>query len=373
MPAAEIRDRTEAATALKRWLADAVGDPRADIVDLRFPNEGASGDIILARALWHDEAGEHDRSIVCRVQAKTPLLFLDPDVMKDTRIMSEAGRHGLPVPACHWQVTDSAVLGAPFVVTDFVEGMTPSTVPSYHQAGWVTELSAEQRSLLHRNALDALATVHSVPWREELGFMHESSGVSETGLDRHLAHMERWHNWAAAGRKLGVIDDGLAYVVRERPRDDTLCLNWGDARPGNMIFGSDMSVRAVIDWEMATIGPPEIDVGWWLMFEEWSTEALGVARLSGVPSQAETLAAYEQLTGHAVRDIDYYILLAYLTFALITTRFVALQVEYGGASPSTTMHLGNPFTQMIARMLGLPIPEIAPEYAAMSAVSTVRD
>jgi aminoglycoside phosphotransferase (APT) family kinase protein len=373
VPAAEIRDRTAASVALRRWFASAVGDPEAEIADLRFPNEGASGDIILARALWRDEGGEHDRPIVCRVQAKTPLLFLNPDVMRDARIMSEVGRYGLPVPACYWQEADPTVLGTPFVVTEFVEGAIPGTVPSYHQAGWVTELSTTERSLLHQNALDALVTVHSVPWQEQLDFMFASGNSGGTGLDRHLAHMTRWHEWAAAGRKLGVIDDGLAYVLEERPRDQTLRLNWGDARPGNMIFGPDLSVRAVIDWEMATIGPRELDVGWWLMFEEWSTEVVGIPRLAGVPTRSETIARYEELTGHTLQDLDYYVLLAYITFALITVRFVALQVEHGTMSPDTTMHLGNPFTQMIARTLGLPVPEIAAEYAAVSATSTTRE
>ena len=94
-----------------------------------------------------------------------------------------------------------------------------------------------------------------------------------------------------------------------------------------------MSVAALFDWEGATIGPPGIDLGWWLMFERYLCEAQGLRRLDGVPGRAETIARYAELGGAPVPDIDYYELLAAVVMTLITSRLADVLVETGRVTP----------------------------------------
>ena len=76
---------------------------------------------------------------------------------------------------------------------------------------------------------------------------------------------------------------------------------WGDARVGNMCFADDLSVVALFDWETAGTGPPDIDLGWWLMFERFLCEALGFTRLPGVPDDDEFVRRYQEFGGTSHR------------------------------------------------------------------------
>jgi len=360
------RDLHATRIALTGWLAHVTGDDNAKVMHLALSAQGATGGSIHLTACWEDEAGRQERELVLRVQP-TDSLFLEPDVIREGRILTLIERCGaVPVPAVLWTEEDPSVLGAPFIAMRHVDGRVPQTVPSYHESGWVTELTPAERALMHQEALEALAAVHTVPWRES-GIFPGSVG---TALHRYLDHVERWYRWAAEGRDMGVIEDGLAFVLEHRPREESACLCWGDARPGNMIFGPDLSVRAVIDWDMATVGPPGLDVGWWVMYEEWSTTAMDVEPLEGIPGREEAVRTYQRLTGRELRDLDYYVTLATLRYAIISARYASIQVRLGRLSPSTTLHLASPVTQMLARQLGLPVMELAPEFAAVVAAST---
>jgi aminoglycoside phosphotransferase (APT) family kinase protein len=367
MTASGERDLRETQVALERWLTRMTDDDSAEVLEIELPEQGATGGCIQMAGRWEDEEGRRAQKLVLRLQP-TSSLFLDPDVIRENRTMQLAGRHGVPVPELLWAEEDPEVIGVPFVAMRHVDGLVPQTVPSYHQAGWVTELPAEQRAQMHEQGLEALAAIHRVPW--------QGAGLFQTGapsgLDRILDYIERFHAWAAAGRELGIIDDGLAYVLENTPSEDSVCLCWGDARPGNMIFSPRGSLRAIIDWDMSSLGPAELDVGWWLMYQEWATSAMGIELLDGVPGREDVVRTYEGLAGRELRDLDYYVVLATLRYAIITTRYTTIQVELGRLPADTTMHLASPVTQMLARQLDQPVMDLAPEFAAVAAASVNR-
>jgi aminoglycoside phosphotransferase (APT) family kinase protein len=103
------------------------------------------------------------------------------------------------------------------------------------------------------------------------------------------------------------------------------------------------------------------------MMDEFYSTAMGVPPLEGVPDEARTVARYEALSGQAVRELNYYKVLAGLRFALIITRSRDLSVEKGVLQPDSTLHTHNPVTQQLARWLDLPVPDLCPEYAHMLA------
>ncbi len=80
----------------------------------------------------------------------------------------------------------------------------------------------------------------------------------------------------------------------------------GDYRLGNML-SEGTEVRAIIDWEIWSRSDPRIDLSWLLFFtEEQGHPAAGPGIDSGMPSDVELLAQYEEETGAEVRDLEWF-------------------------------------------------------------------
>lgn len=201
-----------------------------------------------------------------------------------------------------------------------IAGSVPGDVPSYHAKGWVTALTAEQRAVMHRNALTEPARLHRCPWRGRFDFLLPSGGRSPP-----TAYVDIVHTWAAAfDADLTVNRDivmaALEFVRRPRPARERTAIVWGDARVGNMIFAEDLSVVALLDWEAAIVGPAELDLGWWLMFEEYICESASHVRLPGVSGRAAIVESCEALLGRSVEYLDYFEVLAALVLSIVNSR-----------------------------------------------------
>jgi aminoglycoside phosphotransferase (APT) family kinase protein len=345
------RDHVELAGTLESWFAARLGLGPVSVSDLSVPKAGFSNETVLGTAAWagHDGA-PNSRRFVLRVEPTDHQLFVEPDAMRQARVMQElAGQ--VPVPTVWLTETDRSVLGAAFFVMDTVEGRVPSDVPSWHAKGWTTRLTPEERHLLYDNGLAAMAALHRAERTDGLAFL-EPAGDG-TPLDRYLAHVAHWYQWSEPVRRYGtdVLDAAFDYVQRARPADAGAVVTWGDARPGNIIFAEDLTVAAMVDWEGATIAPVGVDVGWWLMFEQFLCEAQGLTRLDGVPDRKATLARYEELSGTTVPDVDYYEVLAGLVFALINSKLAALLIAGGQVGEDVASEFVTRVTTMTAKLL----------------------
>jgi aminoglycoside phosphotransferase (APT) family kinase protein len=319
------------------WLASRLaseGCREVRLGELSQPAAGYSGRTFFAEASFVAADGSRcQQELVVRVQSPDQQLFVAPDALRQARIMTAlAGRPGLPVPKVWFTEADPHVLGAPFYVMGRVPGRVPGDVPSWHHRGWTVELSPAERQRLHDNALAALVALHRVDWRPELSFLAPDG--PGTALDRYLAQLERWYEWCGPSRRFGpdVLAAALRHVLDHRPDEPSEVVVWGDARMGNICFADDLSVAALFDWETATIGPAGIDLGWWLMFEQYLCEAQGLRRLDGVPGREQTIDRYRELGGADVGDIDYYELVAGVVMTLISSRLADVLVDTGRVS-----------------------------------------
>jgi aminoglycoside phosphotransferase (APT) family kinase protein len=257
------------------------------------------------------------------------------------------------------------VLGAPFFVMHAVPGHVLLARPSIHSHGWLPSLTTSERERLWNSALDALVAIHAVDWTENHSFLLDGdpAGVSAAG---HLDRIADWYRWATSEREYPITDAALERLLQRRATIATASptLVWGDARVGNMIFGGDHRVAAVIDWEIASIGPPEIDVGHWLFFDRFATDAVGVELLPGWPDRGATVARYEERSGRALGDLEWFEMLEELVIATTLIRQADARVARGVAAPDTRMGHDNTVTQMLARRLALPVPDVSPDYLA---------
>jgi aminoglycoside phosphotransferase (APT) family kinase protein len=124
------------------------------------------------------------------------------------------------------------------------------------------------------------------------------------------------------------------------------------------MFDDDFRVKAVFDWEMARLGNPEFDLAWYLWFDKHFTEGIGVPRLSGFPSDAESIARWEEKVGRKAEHLEWYTVFTMVFFAAIMMRVVQSNIAHG-ADPDELgpMETNNLATQMLAKHFGLAAPE----------------
>lgn len=357
----ELDDLDFMSAQLSSCIGRRLGVDDVEISDLSVPKAGYSGKMIAFTADWCSGSEKVQKKLIARLEGGQDGLFLEPDVMLDWRMMNALKDvRGIPVPPLVLQETDPGVLGAPFYIMGQVEGRVPQDGPAYHEAGFMfDELGEEQRAALWNNGLDAMARLHNLSVDDGFQFLRHPE-LGDTGLDQYLNWVERWYRWALAGRTHDVLDAALEYLLSERPSYATESPLWGDARIGNIIYTPDNQVAAVIDWEMAAVGPGEVDLAWWLVMDRLFVERLELSRLPGLPDRDATVTHYERQRGRKVEHLEYYEILAAFRFAIVMYRFADLQ---RGAffTKETVAGTNSHVVCMVADLLGLPVPSMSPE------------
>lgn len=350
-----------------RLRAEAAGNVDGfELVSVELPPAGQSGTTILFTVQWRDGGSPRSADIVLRVQPGEHHIFHHPDILREFDIMAGISAESrLPVPRMLWKEPDAAVLGAPFIVMSRIRGTVPQGKPSINLVGWLPTLQPAQRATLYRNGIDALAALHRIDWRRSHAFLSREQN-DRNDLQAHLGRFDSWYRWAAKGRTYELIEVALVHLNAQAASIDEgePVLVWGDARMGNVMFRDDLEVTALLDWEVASIGPAGIDVGYWLMMDDFHAEANGVARLPGSPDRATTLARYEKMLGRTVPDTEYFELLGATQMAVTLIRQSDSRVASGAIAADSRLAHENAFTQMIARRLGLPVPPLSAEFLA---------
>jgi aminoglycoside phosphotransferase (APT) family kinase protein len=139
---------------------------------------------------------------------------------------------------------------------------------------------------------------------------------------------------------------------------------WGDPTPSNVMFNADGSVAALIDWELAALGPPELDLAWWLYFDDLFSRRFGVTRLPGLPTRDESVAIYEEAAGRKVQHLEYYDIVAALRMALVAVGAFNRQVGIGNITADNKSLNANLMTLYLAERLGLDLPELGPDFVS---------
>jgi aminoglycoside phosphotransferase (APT) family kinase protein len=258
----------------------------------------------------------------------------------------------------HFYEEDKSIMGGEFITMNRVDGRIPSDDPPFTATGWVLEeLSPEQRATMCQNALEALAKIHAADWKG-LGLDELVDGdYAQAGIDAQLDHWEHTFNWAAEGEPNPTVEAAIEWCRANRPADEgPQVLVWGDARVGNMIFADDLSIGAVLDWEMVTVANPELDLAWWLFMVRHHTEGIGAPLPEGFPTREETIANYETLTGYTAKDIDYYEVFSALRLSILMHRAGNMMIAAGLLPEDAPMKLSNPASMLLAKMLELPAP-----------------
>lgn len=141
----------------------------------------------------------------------------------------------VPVPPVLGMEPDAAVLGAPFYVMEKVEGWVPSDFPPYHVAGPLFEAGEPERERIWWNAVDTLASIHTLDWQKAgLSFL----GVPGAGTD-FMQRQIAWYDevFAQNGEALPpILAHTRQWLLENAPVPKHIALCWGDARLGNLLM-----------------------------------------------------------------------------------------------------------------------------------------
>jgi aminoglycoside phosphotransferase (APT) family kinase protein len=353
-------DLDGARAALTRWLGAKLTEAEGlELSAFDVPAaSGFSNETILFDASWRVAGQVHRQRLVARLQTDGPGLYPACDIELQFSAMQLLEQHSdVAVPRTLWFEQDAEVLGAPFFVMERLEGRVPADDPPFTASGWVLDLAPADRGRLADNGLRELAKVHAVDITGlDVAFLDRPE-LGDSPLDQELSFYRGYFAWASEGARNQVIESAFEWLESHRPAEvGPTVLSWGDARIGNMIFADDLSVAGVLDWEMAALGRPEQDLGWWLFMHRQHTEGFGLPHPEGFPTRTEVIARYEDLTGRSVCDLEYYEVLAALRGAVIMVRLARLMIDAGLLPAESEMAQNNGSSRILADLLGLAAP-----------------
>ncbi|MFG2206782.1 phosphotransferase family protein [Streptomyces sp. NPDC048638] len=284
-----------------------------------------------------DGRGDIPASCALRLAADPAAYTIFPryDMARQYRTMRlVADRTDLPVPRTLWLEEDPAHLGAPFFVMARAVGRVPPDVMPYtYEGNWLHDATDGERERLEAASVSVLARLHDQVPLSEARFLSSGAG-NGTELRRHVEAQRAYYAWVVDGRPPSpVIERGFAWLAENWPSDPgETVLTWGDARIGNIVYGPDFEPSAILDWEMAALGPRELDLGWMVYLHRFFqdlTESSGNRGLPAFLRRDRIEERYERLTGHTPRDMEFHTLYAALRHAVVMLRVAYRQVHFG--------------------------------------------
>jgi aminoglycoside phosphotransferase (APT) family kinase protein len=218
---------------------------------------------------------------------------------------------------------DASVLGAPFYLMERVRGLILRARPP---AG--LELTPEVMRRLSELLVGNLAEIHAVDYA--------AAGLGEIGRpEGYVARqVEGWTKRYFAARTDDVpsIERLARWLTEHAPRDSGGALIHNDYKFDNVVFAPDdlSRVVAVLDWEMATVGDPLMDLGTTLGYwtdpddpEEWRRLGFGLTTLPGSLRRREVVERYARQTGRDVGDAVFY-----FAYGLLKIAGIVQQIFY---------------------------------------------
>jgi aminoglycoside phosphotransferase (APT) family kinase protein len=317
------RDPLAVGAAIAAWVATRTGAPDVRVVNAEHPSIGYSSETVLVDLTSSSDAGAQTHALVVRLAPPTAGTFRDYDLGQQTVAQLAAAAAGVAI-ATPELVTDPHWLGVPFVVMPHIQGHIIGETALYDP--WLNSLTENQRAQVHEGFVGAVAATH----RADLS---AASGVPERDNEAELDFWADYLDWSSGGTPLAPLVDALDWCRAHRPATESEpVLLWGDVRLGNVIFGDDLAPRAVLDWDMASIGAREHDVAWFTTLESTIRSVLGNS-LTGFPDRGGTIVQYESLSGHTLRDLEWYEILALTRSTAILARIGYLHRDAGLPRP----------------------------------------
>jgi aminoglycoside phosphotransferase (APT) family kinase protein len=333
------RDLSWTRSRLETWLTTRLprgADPVVSALEAPAAN-GLSSETLLFDAAWTENGVARQHALAARVAPDPANLPVFPiyDLSGQFRLLEVLGEIGaVPVPGVWWSEPDPAPLGAPFFVMDRIDGRVPPDVMPYNFGSWLSEASTAEQQRLQESSIAVLAAIHATPEPlRRLDFLPGAGG--DSALRAHVEAQRAYHAWVADGMASPLLDRCWDWLEEHWPAEESApVLCWGDARIGNVVYRG-FEPAAVLDWEMAALGPREIDVAWFIFLHRFFEDIAEAYDLGGMPHflrRDDVVATYEAISGHTLADLDFYLLYAALRHGIVMTRTQRRAIHFGEAA-----------------------------------------
>jgi aminoglycoside phosphotransferase (APT) family kinase protein len=337
------RDAATVPGLLADWLAGllpAGAEPEV-VLHSGIDANGMSSETLIFDATW-TEAGSRDlHEYVARVApaaADFPVFetYALEDQYEAMRLVAELS--DVPVPRVSFMEPTGSVLGTPFFLMDRIAGLIPQDVLPYNFGdNWLHDASLEDQRRLQDNSVATVAALHAIPDAATTFSFLDPHQPGATPLARNLARTRAWYEYAVADigrsplteRGLAWLEEHLADAEAQGSGETVLC--WGDARIGNTIY-EDFTPVAVLDWEMAAIGPRELDVSWMLFAHRVFESITGVMEMPGMPHflrEEDVVTTYERVSGVELGDLTWFHVYNAVQWCIVFMRTGARSIHFG--------------------------------------------
>jgi aminoglycoside phosphotransferase (APT) family kinase protein len=234
------------------------------------------------------------------------------DMVREHRVLQALSAAGFPAPRPVLLCNDLDVIGAPFYLMEHVDGRI------YRDGAELEALGPAAVRTLVLALMDTLADLHALdPVAIGLADFGRPEGFNERQVRRWKKQLD-----ASRSREVPGIEELHARLAVQVPEGAGAVVH-GDYRLDNVLIGTELEVKAVLDWEMSTLGDPLSDVALLLVYAGrpllLSTQGRPRSSISvpGHPSLAEMAEHYAKRSGRDVSDLNWYLGFAAFKLAVI--------------------------------------------------------
>lgn len=227
------------------------------------------------------------------------------DMGREHRVISALGAAGFPVPKALGLCLDPAVNGSPFYLMEFVEGHILRD-----RADAERQLPEPARWRAGMSLAETLARLHAI----DIDAVGLGDFAKQGEYIRRQLH--RWQTQflqsAVPGQELPAVMERAHHALSSAvPPQMGSTVVHGDFRLDNVVLDADGTVRAVLDWEICTLGDPLADLGLLMVYwaepgQEAVLEGVTATTAPGFPARAAIRDRYGEISGRDLRDLPYY-------------------------------------------------------------------
>ncbi len=298
-------DRLRLSAALARHVPESGEGP---LTVWQFPAGASNLTYLLARGAWRG---------VLRRPPRGPVAAKAHDMDREYHWLARLCGAFPLAPRPYWLCDDPSVLPVPFYVMEYRPGdVIDRALPVDLPPGipWGERVS--------RSFVATLCTLHAVDWQVAgLGEFGHPEGFLARQVERWIERYRR-----AATDEIPALEPLIDWLTRSVPPSPPPTAIHNDFKLNNLIVapGAPDEVRAVVDWEMATIGDPLLDLGvalsYWVEPSDSPELREGLPYPSAQPgfwTRTEIAQEYARRSGLAIDALPYYLVFAYFKLAVI--------------------------------------------------------
>ncbi|WP_234484961.1 phosphotransferase family protein [Noviherbaspirillum pedocola] len=260
------------------------------------------------------------RDFVLRRPSRHPRPNNNDTIRREARILGALAGTGVPHPGLIAACTSEAVLGTAFYLMEPIDGFNATMgLPALHAGD---PAMRREMGFAMVDAILALGRVDHVA--VGLADFGKAEGYLERQVPRWRSQLETYRDLAGWPGPTDIpgIDVVADWLEVNRPRNFSPGIIHGDFHVSNVMFRYDSpNLAAIIDWELATIGDPLIDLGWmlatWPLPGQPVLENLRIEPDDGFPMIDELIARYAEGSTRDIAAIDWYVVLACYKLGII--------------------------------------------------------